>query len=106
MLFTSEHLCAKLLSLTEINKLKIIIFVLYYLTVSVYTKTKEPKQRLLTIHPRHFFTMALTVSLPELIMETCSIVLTFKSMDKILFKFKLNLFYSNYTWQHLFFNIS
>ena len=29
----------KLLSLTGINELKIIIFVLYYFTVSVYTKT-------------------------------------------------------------------
>ena len=39
MLFPSEHLRAKLLSLTGINESKVIIFVLYYLTVSIYTKT-------------------------------------------------------------------
>ena len=38
--YSNPSICArKLLSLTEINELKIIIFVLYYLTVLVYTKT-------------------------------------------------------------------
>ena len=49
----------------------------------------------------------LTLSLPESIMETCGVVLTFESVDKILCCDHVNetLFSSTFAWYHLFFSI-
>ena len=77
-----------------------------YLLANVSLLGGSRKKRNSPFHSSGSQMQSLTLSLPESIMGTCGVVLSFESVDKILWCDHSNsLFSSNFACCHLFFNI-